>query len=54
MVSVFCKVLGKLLIGNVLGLFESIHSLPDFHVDPSIICCKCLELILLDDFVGDD
>ena len=36
MVSELGKVLGETLAGNDAGLFESVHALSDFHVDPSV------------------
>jgi hypothetical protein len=41
---------GEAIVGDVTGLFEAGHPLPDLHVDPSIGGGKSCQIVLLDDF----
>jgi hypothetical protein len=46
------KVLGELIVGNATGLFESGHTLSNFHVHPSVSSIfESVQVILGDDFV---
>lgn len=46
--------LGELLVGKDSGLFETVHAFADLDIDPSIGCGEFHEIVLFDDFVGDD
>ncbi len=49
-VAVFGKVGGEANIGNEAGLFEAVHALADFNVDPSVRGSNVVQVVLLDDF----
>ena len=43
----------KLLVGEFAGLFEAVDSLANFHVDVTAGSNFVLQLVLIDDFLGD-
>lgn len=53
-VAVGGKVSFEVEVSNEAGLFESIYAFTNLHVDPYIGSGNILELVLEDDFFGDD
>jgi len=49
--AVLCKSFLELLVGEDTSLRESVHSVGDLEVDPSI-GCEVVELVEFDDFIG--
>jgi hypothetical protein len=47
-------VFGEALVGNDSSLFESVHAFANLNVDPSVGGDNVHEVVLFDDFVGDD
>ena len=43
----------KLLVGKLSGLFEAVDSLIDFHVDVTVGANFVLQLVVINDFLGD-
>ena len=52
-VPVLVEVFFEALVGDDAGLWETVHALADFDVDPPILN-KREEIVLIDDFLGDD
>ena len=52
-VAVCGKVFLEALVRNLAGLFEAGHSFADFHINPAIGSGDGMELVFLDNFVGE-
>jgi hypothetical protein len=47
--------LGESFVSKDTCLFESMHAFSDFNVHPTTVgCSNCMEIILLDNLVGDE
>ncbi len=44
----------KELVGDDAGLGEAVHGFSNFDIDPSFVIDQVLEVVVNDDFFGDD
>ena len=53
-ISLFGQSFFEELVGDDSGLREAVHSFSNFDIDPSFFVDKVSEVVLYDDFFGDD